>query len=248
MPGANAAIGILNGLRFRLKLEGGAELQSVLARGCVQGWGLMGSNAVRFGHGDDQQRIHAGARAEAVVPASEIAERMGAKLGEAIANFFGERAEISDDHFRLAVEFGAELFVLRGDADGAGVEMALAGHDAADGEERGGAETEFVGAEESANDDVARKFQAAVDAKRDARTEACANERVVRFAKADFPGQTRVFDGGERRRAGAAVVAADGDDVGARFGDACGDDADTCAADEFDADARAGIDGAQDRG
>ena len=86
--GANAAIGILDGLRFRLKLEGGAELQSVLARGCMQGWGLMGSNAARFGHGNDQQRIHAGTRAEAVVPAREIAERVGAKLRQAIADFF----------------------------------------------------------------------------------------------------------------------------------------------------------------
>ena len=109
--------------------------------------------------------------------------------------------------------------------------MALASHDAADREKRGGAEAELVGAKERANDDVARKFQAAIDAQGNARTQARADERVVRFAKANFPGQTRVFDRGERRRAGAAVVAADGDDVGACLGDACGDDPDTRAAD-----------------
>ena len=124
-------------------------MQSVFARGGMQRGRLMRSNATGFGHRNDQQRIHAGAGAEAVVPAGEIAERTGAKLREAIADLFGERTEISDDHFRFAIEASAEFFVLGGDADGAGVEMALAGHDAADGEERGGAETEFIGAEKA---------------------------------------------------------------------------------------------------
>src|SRR5580693_6098456 len=111
--------------------------------------------------------------------------------------------------------------------------MALAGHDAADGEERSGAETEFVGAENGGEDDIAGEFQASVDAEREARTEASANQGVVRFAQTDFPGQAGVFDGGQGRRTGAATVAADGDDVGAGFGNARGDDANAGAGDEF---------------
>jgi len=65
------------------------------------------------------------------------------------------------------------------------------------------------------------------------------------FAQPNFPGKPGVFDGGQRRRAGAATVAADGDDVGARFGDAGGDDADSGTGYEFDADTCLGIYGAQ---
>ena len=79
-----------------------------------------------------------------------------------------EITEVGDDHFGLTLKFGAELFVLRGDADGAGVEMALTCHDAANGEERSGAETELVGAENGGEDDVAGKFQTSVHAEREA--------------------------------------------------------------------------------
>src|SRR5581483_2510132 len=48
-----------------------------------------------------------------------------------------------------------------------------------------------------------------------------------------------------RRRAGAAVVAADLNGVGAGFGDAARDDADPCGRDELDVDPRSGIEGAQ---
>src|SRR5260370_15893850 len=65
------------------------------------------------------------------------------------------------------------------------------------------------------------------------------------FAQTNFPRKTGVLDGGQRRRAGASVVAADGDDVRARFSDARSNDADSGAGDEFYADARARIDGAQ---
>src|SRR5258707_2303845 len=67
----------------------------------------------------------------------------------------------------------------------------------------------------------------------------------MRFAQTNFPGKAGVLDGSERRRTGAAIVSADGDNVGASFGDACGDDADAGAGHEFDADAGAGVDGAQ---
>jgi len=160
----------------------------------VQRGRLLRRYSVGFSDRDNQQRIHAGAGAKAVVPPGEIAERMRAEFREAIADFFGQRAEIGDDHLRFAIEASTEFFVLRGDADGAGVEMALAGHNAADGEERGGAEAEFVGAEECAYDDVARKFQAAVDAERDAGAKAGADKSVMCFTKADFPRQAGVFD------------------------------------------------------
>src|SRR5258708_523836 len=67
----------------------------------------------------------------------------------------------------------------------------------------------------------------------------------MRFAQPNFPRETGVLDGGQRRRAGTAVVPADGDDVRARLGYARGNDADARAGNEFDANARARIHGAQ---
>src|SRR6267142_1528372 len=123
--------------------------------------------------------------------------------------------------------------------------MALARHDATDGEERGRAKTKFVRAENGSKDDIACKFQASVHAERETRTEARANQGVVRFAQTDFPGKPGVLDGSERRGAGATIVAADGDDVRASFGDARGDDPDARAGNQLHADASARIHGAQ---
>ncbi len=67
----------------------------------------------------------------------------------------------------------------------------------------------------------------------------------MRFAQPNFPGKTGVLDGSQRRRAGAAIVAADGDDIGACFGYARGDDADAGAGNELYADASARIHGAE---
>ncbi len=65
------------------------------------------------------------------------------------------------------------------------------------------------------------------------------------FAQADFPRQTSIFDGSERRRARASIVTADRDNVRTSFGHARGDDSNASSGDELDADARAGIDGPQ---
>src|SRR6266481_1275231 len=67
----------------------------------------------------------------------------------------------------------------------------------------------------------------------------------MRFAQTDFPRQSSIFDGGEWRRTSSAVVAADGDDVGASFCNAGCDDANARAGNQFYADARTRIDGAQ---
>ncbi len=194
--GANAAIGILDGLRLVLEPERGVEMEGFLKSADVEGRLLLGRNAIGGRDGNDQERIHSRAGAEAVVPAGEVAEGAHAKLREAIEHFPSERTEVGDDHIGLALKLGAEFFVLSGDADGAGVEMALAGHDAADGEERGGAEAKFVCAENGGEDDVAGKFQASVHAEREARTEASANQGVVRFAQTNFPREAGVLDGG----------------------------------------------------
>ena len=136
----------------------------------------------------------------------------------------------------------AQHRVLRRDADRAGVEVALAHHDAAGGDQRRGRHAELVGAEQRADDDVTAGAEAAVDLHRDAAAERVRDERLVGLGEADLPGAAGMLDRGQRRGAGAALVAGDGDVVGTRLGDAGGDRADADLGDELHRDKRVRVD------
>ena len=135
-----------------------------------------------------------------------------------------------------ADELLAQLLLLRRHADGAVVGVADARGDAADGDHRDRAEAELVGAEQRAEHHVVARLQPAVDAQHDAVAQLVEHERLVRLGEAELPRPARVLDRGERRRAGAAVVAADLDDVGVGLGDARRDGADADLPDELDRD------------
>ena len=148
----------------------------------------------------------------------------------------------SHDVLGLAGELLAQLRILRRDADRARVEVALAHHDAADGDERRGREAELLGAEQRRERDVAPGLELAVDLEHDAAAQVVHHEHLLRLGETELPRHAGVLDGRERRRAGAAVVAADEDDVGVRLGDAGRDGADAGLGHELHADARARVD------
>jgi hypothetical protein len=79
----------------------------------------------------------------------------GSRARHDLAHFLGDEEEVVDDVLGLAGEALAQHRVLRRDADRAGVEMALAHHDAAGRDQRRGGEAELVGAEQRADHDVA---------------------------------------------------------------------------------------------
>ena len=200
--------------------------------GEVDGAGAAGLDAVGLAGFDLGEEVGA---------ADDLFEGGIAEPGEELADLFGDVEEEVDEHLGLAEVLGAEVFALGGDADGAGVEVALAGHFAAEGDEGGGAEAVAFRAEQGGDDDVAAGVEAAVGAEHDAAAEAVDDERFVGFLDAEFPGSAGVLDGGEGGSAGAAVRAGDVDDVGVGLGDAGGDGADALAGDEFDADAGVGV-------
>ena len=142
------------------------------------------------------------------------------------AQLLGDEEEVVDDVLGLAGEARAQHRVLRRDADRAGVEVALAHHDAAGRDQRRGGEAELVGAEQRADGDVAPGAQAAVDLHRDAAAQVVEQQRLLGLGEADLPRAAGVGQRGQRRGAGAALVARDRDVVGARLGDARGDRAD----------------------
>ena len=158
--------------------------------------------------------------------ADHLGEGAEAHLRHQLAHLFGDEEEEADDMLGLADEALAQHRVLRGDTDRAGVEVALAHHDAARRDQRRGREAEFVGAKERAEDDVAPGADAAIDLHRDAPAQAVGDQRLVGLGEPDLPRRASVLDRGQRRGAGAALEASDGDVVGARLGDAGGNRAD----------------------
>ncbi len=181
-------------------------------------------------------------RREQIGAADELVERASAERGQLLADRSRQMQEIGDDLIRGAGELGAQVFTLGGDTGRAGVEVALPGHVAADGDQHRGAEPELLGAENRRHDDVFRGLEPAVGAQPHARAEAVLDQRLLRFGETELPGAAGVLDRRQRRGAGASGVAADQDVVGARLGDAGGDGADPGFGDQLDADLGARVD------
>src|SRR5262249_31917356 len=107
----------------------------------------------------------------------------------------------------LACELRAQLWILCGDTDGAGGEMADAHHDAAHRHQWPGRKAELLGPEERADNDVAPCLELAVHFDDDSAPQFVQHERLLRLCQAEFPGSAGVLDAGQWRSTGAAVVA-----------------------------------------
>ena len=118
-------------------------------------------------------------------------KRAEAERRHELAHLLGDEEEIVDDVLGRAVEALAQHRVLGRDADRAGVEVALAHHDAAGGDQRRGREAELVGAEQRADDDVAAGAEAAVDLHGDAAAQPVGDQRLVGLGEADLPRASR---------------------------------------------------------
>ena len=179
---------------------------------------------------------------EALGLAHHVLEPPEPELRHQLAHLLGDEEEVVDDVLGLAGEMRAEGRVLGRDPHRAGVEVALAHHDAAARDERGGREAELVGAEQRPDDHVPPGPDPAVHLDRDAPPERVEDEGLVGLREPDLPRRARVLDGGERARPGAAVVPRDGDVVRAALGDPGRHRADPHLGDQLHADAGLGVD------
>ena len=98
---------------------------------------------------------------------------------------------------------------------------------------RRGGKAELVGAQERADHDVAAGADAAVHLNGDAPAQPVGDQGLMGLGKADLPRRAGMLDRGQRRGAGAALVAGDGDVIGARLRDAGGNGADADFGDEL---------------
>ena len=78
--------------------------------------------------------------------ADHFVDRPETEFGHDLAEVVGDESEIVHHGLGVTGELGAQLRVLGGDADRAGVEMALAHHDAPDRDQRAGGEAQLLGA------------------------------------------------------------------------------------------------------
>ncbi len=120
------------------------------------------------------------------------------KLRHNFAHIFCHHEQVVHDVLGLAGKFLAQLRILRRDTDRAGIEMTLAHHDAAQGDQRRGREAEFFGTQYRRNRDVATGFELAVGLHYDARTQVIHHQCLVGFGQTQFPRQAGVFDRGQR--------------------------------------------------
>ena len=168
-----------------------------------------------------------------------LVHRPEAELRHVLADFLRDEPEEVLDELRLAREPLPKLGILRGDADGARIQMADAHHDAARRRR----------AARSRSRTLRRPCSAAITTSRPVfiwpstwttmrSRKPVHAQHLLRLGEPQLPRDAAVLDARERRRAGAAVVTGDQDHVGVRLGDAGGNRADTRDRHQLDRDAR----------
>ncbi len=132
---------------------------------------------------------------EQVASADHLVDGPEAERGHVLPEFRGDEVHEVDDVLGIALESGAKLRVLGGDADGAGVEVAHPHHHAAEGYQGPGGEAEFLGAEEGGYRDVPAREELAVGFDDDPAPKIVEQQGLVSLGEAELPGKSRVPDG-----------------------------------------------------
>src|SRR3954453_10040465 len=118
------------------------------------------------------------------------------------------------DAFRRALEFGAQLGTLGGDADRTVIGMACSGHQTTFGNEGCRAERELIGTKHRRDHHISANLQTAVDAQPHAPAQAVYDQRLLGFRQPKLPVDPGILYGGQRRSSRATGVSADLDYVG----------------------------------
>ncbi len=151
-------------------------------------------------------------------PPDDLVNRTRAQRCQNLAHFLGVEGDQVHHLVSRAGEPGAQAFILRAHAHGAGVGLALPHHDAAHGDQGGGADAEFLGPHHRCHDNVAPRAQAPIGAQRHPLAQVVHRQNLMRLGQAHFPRQARVFDRGAGAGARPAVMAGNQDDIGLGLG------------------------------
>ena len=175
---------------------------------------------------------------EQVRAANQVVKFGNAQLRHDLAHLFSDEEEVVHHMLWLTGELGPQQRVLSRHTDRAGVEVALAHHDAAFDHQRCGGKAEFVRAQQRTNGDVSAGFHLTIGLHPNAATQTVQHQNLLGLGQTNFPRATGVFDGRPGRGTGAAVMPGNHHVVGLALGDACGNGADANFRHQLDADAR----------
>ncbi len=139
--------------------------------------------------------------------ADRLVDGAEAQLGQVAADLLGEELEEGLDELRLAGELLAQLRVLGGDADRAGVEVADPHHHAAGDDQRRGGEAELLGAEQRRDDHVPAGLELAVDLHGDPVAQPVEQQRLLGLGEPQLPRGAGVLERVERAGARTPVMA-----------------------------------------
>ena len=173
--------------------------------------------------------------------AHHLVDRGEPKLGHDLACLLGHHHHVVHHVFRLAAEARPQLAVLRGDAHGAGILLAIALHQAAHRDERHGGEPEFFGAQEAGDRHIATIHQLAIGFEHDAAAQTVLQQGLLRFGQAHLERQACMMDRIARGCTCATVRTGDEDLVRTALGNAGRDRAYARFGNELDRYARAGV-------
>ena len=119
---------------------------------------------------------------EQVRTANQVIKLGDTKLRHDLADLFGDKEEVIDHMLRLAGELLAQDWVLRGHANRASVQMALAHHDAALDHQRCGGKAEFVRPQKRADGDIAASLHLAVGLHANPSAQAVQHQSLLSFS------------------------------------------------------------------
>ena len=177
-------------------------------------------------------------RLQPVHASHHLVEGAEAQPRHVFAHLLGEEEEEVDHVLGLSGKARPQHRVLRRNAHRAGVQMALAHHDAAHRHQRRGGKAELLGSQQRRNHHVASGLQLAVGLHPNAAAQIVQQQHLLRLGQSQLPRNARVPDRAQRRCARAAAVAADQHHVGVRLGNAGGHRSHAHLGDQLHADAR----------
>mmetsp|Transcript_41654 Transcript_41654/g.70793 ORF Transcript_41654/g.70793 Transcript_41654/m.70793 type:complete len:480 (-) Transcript_41654:2701-4140(-) len=134
-----------------------------------------------------------------------------------LTHLFREEPEEVHNVLGFAAELFAEFRVLGGDADGAGVEVALAHHDAAQRDQGRGGKAKLFGPEQRSHHHIATILELPVRLEADPGPEPVEHKSLVRLGQPQLPRQARPFHPSPRCGPRAAVAPGNGHVVGLGF-------------------------------
>jgi hypothetical protein len=182
-----------------------------------------------------------GVRLEALAVSDHLIDSAEAKRGHDLAHLLGEHEAEVDHVLRLARELLAQDRVLGGDADRAGVEVALAHHNASHHDKGRRRHAVLFGTEQRRDRQIATGLQRTVRLHDDLAAQIVQHERLVGLRQTELPRETAVLDRGPARSASATVVTGDQNVISQTLGDTRRNNTDAHLGDKLHRDASGGV-------